>query len=441
MRLLGTLVMPLALILAGVVLGAEIRIFRILSPRRFFTVLKESTCADGTSPLKAMCTALAGTLGVGNIAGVATAITAGGAGAVMWMWIGSALSMSVKYGEVALAVKYRRQENGHSFGGSMYTVRDGLAKYTSGRIAALLGGLFAAFCIVNSLLMGNIVQTNAACSVFDIPRSVICLLFAAFALILSLCPSARIYDLTYAAIPLLSGAYLLLSLCVIFSNLPCVALCMRDIVKEAFSLRPAVAGGVGFGMERAVRYGITRGIFSNEAGCGTSPTAHAAANTPSAHHQGCFGIFEVIADTPVLCTMTALVILIADKESHDLLGSLDGVPLALASFECMLGALPAALIGISVILFALATLSAQLLYGRVALGYFSAGKPLRLSFALCYSAAAAFAAYVPQGLMWYAADATITLMTLTNVAVLLAMRSEIALISREGQTGRDKIVH
>lgn len=439
MKILGTFVMPCALIFAGIVLGVKIRLFRILSPRHFFRVLKESASTDGTSPLKAMCTALAGTLGVGNIAGVATAITAGGAGAVMWMWIGSALSMSVKYAEVALAVKYRHRKGGHYYGGSMYTVRDGLSKYTSPRVASFLGGVFALFCIANSLLMGNIVQTSAACSVFDIPSFTICISFAALALFLALCPSTRLYGITYAAIPLLSGVYAIFSLCVIIPNFACVGRCLYAVVLEAFALRPAVAGAAGFGMSRAVRYGITRGIFSNEAGCGTSPTAHAAADTPSPHHQGCFGIFEVIADTPILCTMTALVILIAEEKHPDVMAAYDGVPLVLAAFESVLGRAASFIIGISVIFFALATIAAQLLYGKVAVGYFSQTRALSYAFVISFVLCSAVAAYIPQASMWYVADATITLMTLTNVSVLLVMRREVKNIRLEFSAERDKI--
>ncbi len=439
--ILNAYILPCALVACGLLLAVKIRLLHILQPRNFLRALLPKKKGSGVSPAMAMCTALAGTLGVGNIAGVATAITAGGAGAVMWMWIGSAISASVKYGEVALAVKYRHREKDAFVGGTMYTARDGLSRYIGTRRAARFGAVFAALCIANSLLMGNIIQVRSAAAVFDIPALPVCAAFGAVIILLSVCKLHTLTQVTYAAIPLLSAIYIALSLAAIISYRALLPSILSEIVGEAFAVRPLVGGSIGHGMMRAVRYGITRGIFSNEAGCGTSPTAHATAETDSAHSQACFGIFEVIADTPLLCSMTAFVILLADKAGPALTDSFDGVPLALAAFETLLGSLPSLIIGISVIFFALATVATQLLYGRIAAEYLSRRRVVGLAFTALFTVCAVSASQLPSGIIWYAADIIIAVMTLMNVLMLFAMRDEIKRISSENVDESCKIAH
>lgn len=425
-------IMPILLLVCGVILARRIKLYRILSPKRFIGILSDSSVESGTSPVKAMCTALAGTLGVGNIAGVATAISAGGSGAVMWMWIGAVISMSVKYGEVALAVKYRVKFADEFIGGSMYTIKHGLGKYVGRSSAKLLGGFFAVMCLVNSFVTGNIVQSNSAAAVFpSVSPNAIGILFGAGILIIALVGADKISNFTYALIPPLSGAYILLSLSVIIRNYEYLPEVMSDIVLSAFSTKAALGGASGFAVREAIRFGITRGIFSNEAGCGTAPSAHAAANTKSPHHQGCFGIFEVIADTLILCSMTAFVILIGIKKYPSLIGKFDGVPLTLEAFELVLGSAAYYIIGVSVILFAFATIIAQLYYGKVALSYFTKSKiPCAL-----YAPAAALCAFLGAGMdvssMWICADLVVGVMTVVNVSVLMIMRKEVKKMSLE----------
>lgn len=206
---------------------------------------------------------------------------------------------------------------------------------------------------------------------------------------------------------------------------------LADILSGAFSLKAAGGGALGFGLREAVRYGITRGIFSNEAGCGTSPTAHASADVESPHHQGCFGIFEVFADTILLCSMTALVILIAQKK-YGLTG-LDGVPLTLRAFHLALGPAAEWIIAVSVVLFALATVIAQIYYGSVCVGYFTASRIAPKLYAICASAVSLIGTVINTSSMWIAADLTVGVMTVINVAVLIVMRREIAKLSPYGR--------
>ncbi len=428
--LTGT-VMPVLLILCGIVLSFRIGIFKILFNGKYLKTLKEAASKGGESPVKAMCTALAGTLGVGNIAGVATAITAGGAGAVIWMLIGAVVSMSVKYGEVALAVKYRVSVKNGYRGGAMYTLRNGFSKYIGESASRACGGTFALLCLINSFITGNLVQTNsAAAAIPSVHPAVIGIFIAVCVLFVGIAGASKISSFTAALIPFLSGVYILMSLSVIVRGYAYIPEVLSDAVKGAFTLKAAGGGALGFGLREAVRYGITRGIFSNEAGCGTSPTAHASADVESPHHQGCFGIFEVFADTILLCSMTALVILIAQKK-YGLCG-LDGVPLTLRSFGLALGPAAEWIIAVSVVLFALATVIAQIYYGSVSVGYFTSSRTAAKLYVICASFVSLIGTVIDTSSMWVAADLTVGVMTVINVTVLIVMRREIAKLSPYG---------
>ncbi len=425
--------MPVMLILCGGVLAYKIKLFKILSPRRFVRTLTDAETQRGVSPFMAMATALAGTLGVGNIAGVATAITAGGAGAVLWMWVGALFSMSVKYGEVVLAVKYRKHSKEIGFfGGSMYTIRDGFKRILGARSATILGGAFALLCLVNSLVMGNVLQSNAAAvSIDGVPGKVIGISFAAVILVIAIFGTSRITSYAYLLIVPLSVVYMLITGVIIIANAYLLPKILGDIFKGAFTFSAAAGGAVGYTVKEALRFGITRGIFSNEAGCGTSPTAHASANTKSPHHQGCFGIFEVIADTLVLCSMTAFVILIGKERFPASLGSLDGVPLTLEAIASLLSPIAAEIIGFSVVLFAFATIVAQIYYGNVSAQYFTSSKAAPWVFVILSAVAAYLGSVIDADSVWPIADLIIGVMTILNVCVLFILRGEIAAEAKE----------
>ena len=428
--------MPCILLAAGIFFGIKLRFFWITHPIRTVKTMLSGADTGGTSPFAALTMALAGTLGVGNIAGVATAITAGGAGAVFWMLIGALAAMSVKYAEVFLAVRYRRvrKEDGQTthYGGAMYYIRDGLgdlAKSAIGRrIAGVLGALFAVLCLVNSLLTGNIIQVRAAADCVEIPPVLFGALFAAFTVFAMAGGMRRLSAITVVLIPLLAVLYLLLSGTILIAYASEIPRIFVKIVREAFDFS-AVGGGVlGLGVSRAIRFGITRGIFSNEAGCGTAPTAHASANVKSPHHQGCFGLFEVFADTVVLCTVTALVILLyADGEG------LDGIDLSITAFSRLGASVGGTLLGIaadrflriSILLFAYATVVCQSCYGIEAIRYFVPARGARILY-IALSVGATFAgALLKPGILWQWADMVVSVMTVVNVLCLLRLRKQI----------------
>ena len=430
LSILSGLLTPSLLLIAGLWFGARMRFFYFLHPIRFLRDLRIAATAGGSSPVAALTMALAGTLGVGNIAGVATAIVAGGPGAVLWMILGALAAMSVKYAEVFLAVRWRRcrRENGKTiyYGGAMYYMRDALsssARTKHGRrIAALIGGAFAILCTANALLTGNIIQVRAAVSCVPMQPLLFGILFAVLAVIASYGGTKQVSTLSMYLIPTLSILYVGLSLLILMANLREIPSVLRLIWAEAWAIRPAAGGIAGFGISRAVRFGITRGIFSNEAGCGTSPTAHASADTPSPHHQGCLGIFEVFADTVLLCTLTAIVILLYRGGE-----GLDGIELSLAAYsglcESIGGAWLASLAGwimrIAIVLFAFATVVCQSCYGMEALRYFLPGRMARRIYLTLSAGAILIGSVISPGVMWQIGDLVISLMTCLNVACLL----------------------
>ncbi len=418
-------VLPAVLILTGVYLAVRLRFFYLIHPVKFFRELKRSGGRDGTSPFKALSMALAGTLGVGNISGVATAITAGGAGAVFWMWISAAAAMSVKYAEVSLAVKYREREESDGgvkyHGGAYYYMKKGLSRYVGRRGAAGAAAVFAVFLVSNSILTGNIVQVNAASSVFPaIPKIVCGGAIALTVLAVVAGGAARIGDFTVRVIPILTVVYVVLSGYVILTNTGRIAGVFSEIFKGALSFRAAAGGAAGYGVARAVRFGVTRGIFSNEAGCGTAPTAHASANSYSPHSQGCLGIFEVFCDTIVMCTMTALVILLAGDSGSD------GIALSMESYGAFCGPAGAAAIGISVVIFALATVICQEFYGMEALACLGGGRRAKRAYiALSFAATLAGSVTSPET-VWQLADLEIALMTVTNTLCVFILSDEVS---------------
>lgn len=421
----GTLT-PALLLSTGLILSLGTRIWRICRPRRFFRTLCDIPPDAKVTPFRAVTMALAGTLGVGNITGVSAAIVQGGPGAVFWMWIGALFSLAVKYGEVALAVRYRHPTKDGYTGGTMYTLRDGCGK-------ARFGGLFSLFCIANALVTGNLLQSNAAANVLSpLPRWICGLILAGLTAAALFGGIARLSALTLRLIPALCAVYMIASLAVIGSHISLLPGIFYDIIRSAFSADAAAGGAFGWTIREAVRYGITRGIFSNEAGCGTSPTAHASADTKSPHHQGVYGIFEVFCDTIVLCTMTALVVLIAEREYGILRWGGDN--LTLLSFACYGGKFLYAVLAGSVVLFAYGTITAQLYYGDTAVRYFGERLWARRLFAAGMLLTVVTGAVLSSTILWQIADILVCVMTTVNTVILFRMRREIFQIAKTAET-------
>lgn len=412
--LLGTVLTPAMLILAAFFLLPHVK------ARPFFRSLRES----GSSPFRSLSVALAGTLGVGNITGVAAALIAGGPGAVFWMWAGAFLVLGVKYAEVNLAVRYRIPTGNGWTGGAMYYMRDGIG----GRWASVFGGFFALLCCLNSLITGNLVQSNAASGVFEGDSRLICgIVLAVLTGSAILFGTHRIGRITSALIPVLTGGYLAITLGIIFAHASLLPGIFRDIISSAFTGRAVLGASAGFTVHQALRFGIMRGIFSNEAGCGTSPTAHAAADTKSPHHQAVLGMVEVIFDTLILCTLTALVLLIGDAEWGLIPWGTDAdaAPVTLDIFRCLGGDTVYRILRISVLLFAFSTVIAQFYYGTAAIRYLSGKRLPQVIYAALSAVCACAGSVISSPVMWLLADGIIGIMTVFNCGVLIILRRRI----------------
>lgn len=289
--------------------------------RKFPEILKKTVFAkrgsgdkDGVSPFAAMCQALASTLGTGNIAGVSTALTLGGAGAVFWMWVSAFFGMMTGFAENVLGLYYRRKENGIYHGGAMRYIRDGLSENRKTRFLAVpLSCAYALLCILAGFGMGNAAQMNSAAEAvktsFGIPPLVTGIVLAALAGVIVIGGVKRISAVTSKLVPFMSGFYIIGCLYILIVNAPRLPETLSLIVKSAFGISQIGGGLAGTAVRAAVSMGFKRGVFSNEAGLGTSVFAHTASGVKEPVECGMWSVFEIFFDTIVMCTVTALVLL------------------------------------------------------------------------------------------------------------------------------------
>lgn len=415
-------VMPVVLLAAGVIFGAKLHFFYILHPVRTGRLMFARR-GDGISPMRAASMALAGTLGVGNITGVTAAVAAGGAGAVFWMWFSALAAMSVKYAETALAVLYRRRNSSGFFGGAPFYIADGMKR----RGAYALGAVFGVLCIVNSFTVGNILQVNAAARAAEISLGVPCALTGAVAAVLTAAVvtggARRISSLTVRLIPAVSVIYIFMCGAVIVRYGEFIGCVTERIFSEAFDFSSALGGVGGFAVSRAVRYGVTRSILTNEAGSGTSPTAHACADAHSPMSQGCLGVFEVFADTIVICTFTAYAVLIGEEVG--VCASEDAVGAVSELFSLVFGGFAAPMLTFVIFVFVFATLVSQFYYGKTALAFFGAEKRLFLPYLRLFMSASVYGAVVMTETMWHISDLTVGIMTTLNIICLCLLQKDV----------------
>ena len=405
------IILPITLILVGIYFAFSLKFFYILHPVR----LVKNMARGG---FKSLSVALAGTLGVGNIVGVASALVSGGAGAIFWMWISALIAMSLKYCEVTLAMKYRRtKENGEHYGGAPYYIYEGLK--SKGKVSRYLSAFFALLCVINSLTTGNLVQINAVTNLTSIPKIYVGIFFSILIFIIIRGGIKRISTFSSSLIPILSVFYIVLSIYIIFANLSQIPSVFTLIFKEAFSFRCAVSGFCGYGIASAIRYGVSRGLLSNEAGCGTSPTAHASSDTSDIHSQGCLGIFEVFVDTILLCTLTAVVILIYGIKDDN------SMTLVIKAYELFGHTIGKYGIIISSMLFALATVACQYYYGIESLNFISSRNHIKNAFTVIFCVTVVIGAIIPMSLMWQISDLALGVMTVCNLLCLFMLRREI----------------
>ncbi|MBQ8431564.1 MAG: sodium:alanine symporter family protein [Clostridia bacterium] len=418
---------PLLLLGSGAFFCVYLRGLPLRRPGRMLASLRTPTEGTGTSPFRAVMLALAGTLGVGNIVGVANAIAVGGAGAVFWMWISALFAMLLKYAEILLAVLHRRIGPHGFFGGAYYYIKDCFAARRWKKTAAVLSSLFALFMIVDALSMGCVIQVNAVSAAFSgvlgIPPWVSGLLLVLLTLPVLLRGSRGIAGLTEILVPIMTGGYLILSIGVLLLKRDAVGEALGMIFREAFSGEGIAGGVVGFLTSKALRVGTMRGLLSNEGGCGTAPTAHAAANVRSGATQGIWGIFEVFVDTILLCTVTALVILVSLPEVS-MLGE-DGVMMTIRAYSCVLGKWAEGFFCVAVFCFGYGTVLCWANYGRESLRFLTCRQRYGVLYLLLVGICVFLGAVAAPQRVWTLADLALTMLTTVNVITLMLLRREV----------------
>jgi AGCS family alanine or glycine:cation symporter len=415
------IVLPLFILCAGFYFTKYLGGFYLLRPWKTLRLALSSE-ACGASPLRALSVSLAGTLGVGNIVGVAVAIIIGGAGALFWMWISAFFSMILKYAEIVLAMRYRVYENGKKYGGPMYYMKNGIG----GVLGSMLSWLFALLGVISAFSMGSLVQMKAAADAlsesFDVPVLIFGLLSAVVCACLLSGGYEKISRVTAFVIPLLSAVYLVMSVRVVWIEAENIYPLCQSIFKGAFSPLAASGGVFGFFFSSALRQGIAKGSFSHEAGCGTAPLAHAGADTRIPAKQGILGIFEVFFDTIVLCTLTGFVILLAQGGNPT---QTNGMRLVLDSFAHYYGNSAYYIITLCIVLFALATVVCWGYYGKEMLSYLSRSRAVSSVYTLLFCACAAVGAVMTENTVWQLSDITVALMTALNLSAVLMLRKEV----------------
>lgn len=390
------------------------------------------------SPFQAVCTALAGTVGTGNIAGVAGAIALGGPGAIFWMWCSAFLGMCTKFSEVTLAIHFReKNKNGEYVGGPMYYIKNGLSKKWH-----FLAVFYAVFGVLTVFGTGNATQVNTIVSSvntalmnFNIlkgePSSNVNLIFgifiAALVAMVLLGGIKRIGQVSEKLVPFMAVLYVILALGVIILNIQRVPGVFAQIVSGAFTPRAATGGIIG-SMFLSMKKGVSRGIFSNEAGLGTGSIAHACADTDNAVHQGMFGIFEVFMDTFVICTLTGLVILLAAPNIS--YGLAAGAELTISGFTATYGGWVSILTAIAMCCFAFSTIIGWGLYGSRCIEFLGGEKFVR-PFLVVYSFVSIVGATMNLGLLWDISDTFNGLMAVPNLIALLMLSGHVKKLAIE----------
>lgn len=424
---LSGVAVPLLLSAAGIFYGIKLRFFHLLNPRAVIAGLKQER-RGGVSSAKAVALALAGTLGVGNIVGVSSAIYLGGFGAVLWMWISALVAMILKYAEIVLAVKYRLTRTDGSYDGS--AMKYIYAFFTSlgfKRLARAVSGIFAALFLINAMTMGSMLQSGAISEALHgtlgLPRLYVGMCLAVITFFALRQGTGALTKITGALVPFMSVGYVLLSLVVIISNRDGLPDAFELIVRSAFDKNAAFAGTGGYAFAASLRYGVMRGLISNEAGCGTAPTAHAIANCSHPAKQGTWGIFEVFADTILLCTMTALCVILEYPEASRYGGNY--MMMTLAAYSASLGSYAAYFLAAAVTCFGVATILCWAHYGLSATRFFSATRSARNKFAVAYCGCVALGAVMSSDFAWELADISMAIMIVINLTVICFMWREV----------------
>ena len=403
-------------------------------------IFRRKDASDGAmTPFQAVCTALAATVGTGNIAGVAGAIAIGGPGAVFWMWCSALLGMSTKFAEVTLAVHFReRNKNGELVGGPMYYIKNGL-----GSRWQFLAVLYSLFGVLTVFGTGNATQVNTIVTAIDsallatgsglngiLPtlNLIVGVVVAMMVAMVLLGGVKRIGSVTEKLVPFMALFYIVLALGVVALNYRRFPAVLASIVGGAFDPQAVTGGAIG-SVFLSMQKGVSRGIFSNEAGLGTGSIAHACADTHKPVKQGMFGIFEVFADTIVICTLTAMVILCSGVPVG--YGSAAGAELTISGFTATYGGWSSIFTAVALCCFAFSTIIGWGLYGSRCIEFLFHTDKVVGPFLVVYSFVSILGATVDLGLLWSIADTFNGLMSIPNLIALLLLSGTVAKLTKE----------
>ncbi len=421
-------------------------------------IFKKQEAGKGeVTPFQAVTTALAATVGTGNIAGVTGAIAVGGPGAVFWMWISALFGMVTKYSEVTLAVKYReRNSQGDWVGGPMYYIKNGLGKNW-----AWLGAIFCVLGALAAFGIGNMTQVNTIASSINtailsfggstgreltifgqiVPLSsiVIGVIVAAITALVLIGGIKRIGSVTEKLVPFMAVVYIVASLCVIFANIGSIGKVFAMIFQGAFSAKAALGGAFGITIMQTIKKGVGRGVFSNEAGLGSAPMAHAASSETNPVKQGLYGIFEVFMDTIVICSLTSLSVLCGNCAGVEIAwGESAGTELTSAAFGTVFGdKIGAMIIAVGITLFALSTILSWSLYGTRCFEYLF-GTKASIVYKVIFIIVIVIGATLSLNDVWNIADALNAFMAIPNLIALLLLSPVVIKLSKEFFAGVKK---
>ena len=382
------------------------------------------------SQFQSLCTALAATVGTGNIAGVASAIATGGPGAVLWMWIMAFFGMMTNYSENVLGILFRRKnDKGEWSGGAMYYLRDGLgAKKHCKTIGAVLAVLFSIFCLLASFGIGNMTQVNTIAtnmqSAFSIPKIVTGIVIMILVALVVVGGLKRIAAVTEKIVPIMVVLYFIGTIIICVLHIDQFGAIFTSIFKSAFGLHAVGGGVVGYGVKMAVQLGMKRGVFSNEAGLGSSVMVHSNSNVREPIRQGMWGIFEVFADTIVVCTLTAFSLLssgLIDLETGKLaVETADTGSLVAQAFGLTFGQVGIAFVAIALLLFAFSTVLGWSHYGTKACEFLF-GTKSTLPYRLIFVIAVLGGATMGENLAWDLSDTFNGMMMIPNLIGVLVL--------------------
>ena len=401
--------------------GVQFRKFGAAFKQTFGGMFKKSD--DGISSFQALAVAIAAQVGTGNVAGVATAMVSGGPGAIFWMWIMSLFGMGTIFAEAVLAQKYRvKDEDGNWVGGPAYYITNGLKNKG---LAGFLSKFFAIMIIIALGFFGNMTQSNSIAGAVNaafpkIPLVVIGVIIAIFAALVFIGGIDRIANFAQLVVPFMAVIYIIFAILTLVKFREHIGPSFKLIFQAAFTPEAAAGGALGFGIRQAIKYGVARGLFSNEAGMGSTPHAHATANVDHPAQQGLTAMVGVFIDTIVICSATALIVLVTDSMDSGLTGAL----LTQKAFEIGFGRLGLVLLAVALTFFAFTTIIGWYYFGETNIKFLFGKKGLT-PYRIIVIAFIVVGSFQKIDLVWSLSDLFNSLMVIPNVIALFILRNDV----------------